>query len=360
MKDSSYGQEYLTMNKPPIIHVVGKKGSGKTDLMVGLIGSLSARGYSLAAVRHSPHEHEVNKEGTDTASFKKAGAKGTALVALDETSLFIPISEWKEKVSVLQNVFCDADLILMEGGVKNGEYKIEVVKEGEDLLCKDDEGLMAVVGGSIEGITCFSTGDIEGISDLIEGAFLVPVISAAVMAGGKSKRLGQNKALMQINGITVLESVLNTVSPYVQKVKIITNSPGEYSFLDIETAKDVRPGYGPLSGIHSALSLASSEYVLVVSCDIPLVGSTQIEQLVSSCRGHDITIFKHKNFEPLCAVYRRSCIDALNELIDHNECRIIDLFPTLDVKVIRVEDAAIFRSINTKEDYEHIVDKLSK
>ena len=100
--------------------------------------------------------------------------------------------------------------------------------------------------------------------------------------------------------------------------------------------------------------------MLVVSCDIPLVGSKQIEQLVSSCRGHDITIFKHKNFEPLCAVYRRSCIDALNELIDHNECRIIDLFPTLDVKVLRVDDAEIFRSINTKEDYEHIVDKLSK
>ena len=98
---------------------------------------------------------------------------------------------------------------------------------------------------------------------------------------------------------------------------------------------------------------------MVVPCDIPLVGSKQIARLVSSCRGHDIAIFKHKNFEPLCAVYRRSCIDALNELIDHNECRIIDLFPTLDVKVIRVDDPEIFRSTNTKEDYEHIVNRLS-
>jgi len=350
------------MNKPPIIHVVGKKGSGKTDLMVGLIGSLSARGYKIAAVRHSPHDHKVDKEGTDTDRFKKSGAKGTALVTLDETSLFIPASEWKEKVSVMQNVFCDVDLILIEGGIKNSEYKIEVVKEDEDLLCAEDKGLIAVVGKAVkeDELSCFSAADIEGVASFIEGSFLVPVISAAVMAGGKSKRLGQNKALMQINGIKVLESVLNMVSPYVQKVMIITNTPEEYSFLDVETAKDVRPGFGPLSGIHSALSLASSEYVLVVSCDIPLVGSKQIEQLVSSCRGHDITIFKHKNFEPLCAVYRRSCIDALNELIDHNECRIIDLFPTLDVKVIRVNDAEIFRSINTKEDYEHIVQKLSE
>jgi molybdenum cofactor guanylyltransferase len=348
------------MNKIPIVHIVGKKRSGKTDLMVGLIGSLSARGYKIAAVRHSSHEHAVDKEGTDTSRYKQAGAKGTALVTASETNLFILTIDWKQKVSVLQNVFCDADIILMEGGIKNGEHKIEIVKEGGDLLCRDDEGLMALVGGNSECVTCFLPGDTEGISDLIEGAFLVPIISVAVMAGGKSKRLGQNKALMQINGISVVESVLNMVSPYVQKVMIIANTSEEYSFLDIETAKDVRPGFGPLSGIHSALSLASSEYVLVVSCDIPLVGSKQIEQLVSSCRGHDITIFKHKNFEPLCAVYRRSCIDALNELIDHNECRIIDLFPTLDVKVLRVDDAEIFRSINTKEDYEHIVDKLSK
>jgi molybdopterin-guanine dinucleotide biosynthesis protein A len=350
------------MNKIPIVHIVGKKRSGKTDLMVGLIGSLSARGYKVAAVRHSSHEHAVDKEGTDTSRYKQAGAKGTALVTASETNLFISADKWEEKVSVLEAAFCGADLVLMEGGIKNGEYKIELVKEGESLLCRDDEGLMAVVGYSsiCEGITFFSTGDTEGISDLIEGSFLVPIISAAVMAGGKSKRLGQNKALMQINGSKVVEGVLNTVSPFVQKVKIITNSPEEYDWLDIETAKDIRPGCGPLSGIHSAISLSSSEYVLVVSCDIPLVASKQIEQLVSSCRGHDITIFKHKNFEPLCAVYRRSCIDALNELIDHNECRIIDLFPTLDVKVLRVDDAEIFRSINTKEDYDHIVDKLSK
>ena len=349
------------MNKIPIVHIVGKKGSGKTDLMVGLIRVLSAKGYKVVAVRHSSHDHEVDRQGTDTSRYKQAGARGAALVTASETNLFITAKDWDEKVSVLEDACCGADLVLMEGGVKNGKYKIEIVQEGENLLCKDDEGLMAVVGNSsiCEGVTCFSTGDTEGISDLIEGSFLVPIISAAVIAGGKSKRLGQNKALMQISGITVLESVLNKVSPYVQKVMIITNTPEEYGFLDIETAKDVRPGCGPLSGIHSALSLASSEYVLVVSCDIPLVGSKQIAQLVSSCRGHDITIFKHKNFEPLCAVYRRSCIDALNELIDHNECRIIDFPPTLDVKVIRVDDVEIFRSINTKEYYEHIVNRLS-
>ena len=99
------------MNKIPIVHIVGKKKSGKTDLVVGLIGALSAKGYKIVAVRHSPHGHNVGKVGTDTDRFKKSGAKGTALVTLDEASLFVPTSDWKEKVSVLQNVFCDSDLI---------------------------------------------------------------------------------------------------------------------------------------------------------------------------------------------------------------------------------------------------------
>jgi len=350
------------VNRPVIVHIVGKKGAGKTDLMAGLIRILSAKGYRVAAVRHSPHAHAADRAGTDTDRYKKAGAVGTALAAAQETSLFVPVSDWPKKVSLLENVFCDAELVLMEGGNRKGKHKIEVKKAGESLLCKTGAGLLAVVGPEAHrgDVPVFAAGDVNGVADLIEGAFLVPGISAAVMAGGRSRRLGRNKALLEINNRALLERVLNRVSPFVQKAMVITNHPEEYCHLDVATAKDIRPGCGPLSGIHAALTLAVSEYVLVMSCDIPLVTDTQIRQLVSYCRGYDITIFKHKNFEPLCAVYRQSCLDALDELIDHQEYRIIDLFPTLNVNVIRVNDADVFRSINTREDYEYILTRLIK
>ena len=67
--------------------------------------------------------------------------------------------------------------------------------------------------------------------------------------------------------------------------------------------------------------------------------------------GYDITLYKHALFEPLCAVYRRTCLPALEELIDHQEYRIIDLFPTLSVNVIRTDQREAFQSINTPEDY---------
>lgn len=351
----------MSMSRPPIVNIVGKKGSGKTAVMAALIRSLSVKGYRVAAVRHSPHTHTVDSAGTDTDGYKKAGAAGTALVASEETSLFMPVSDWPAKISLLGNVFCDVDLILMEGGSRNGKYRIEVKKTGEALLCENGEGLLAVVGADVScgEVPVFAAGDVENIAGLIEGAFLVPGISAAIMAGGRSRRLGRNKALLEINNCTILERVMNRVSPFVRKTMVITNSPEEYCHLDIETARDIRPGCGPLSGIHAALTLAASDYVLVMSCDIPLVGSEQIRQLISACRGHDITIFKHKNFEPLCAVYRQTCLAALEELIDHREYRIIDLFPTLDVKVLRVADADMFRSINTREDYEFVLNRLS-
>ena len=63
----------LSPAPPPLLHLVGRKRSGKTELMIQLIRSLSARGYRIAGVRHSPHSHCIDTEGSDTAAYKKAG-----------------------------------------------------------------------------------------------------------------------------------------------------------------------------------------------------------------------------------------------------------------------------------------------
>ncbi len=118
-------------------------------------------------------------------------------------------------------------------------------------------------------------------------------------------------------------------------------------------------GGGPLSGIHAALTHCNTEYVLVVSCDIPLIRRVFFEQLTAALPGYDIVIFKHRQFEPLCALYRHTCIPALEELIAHGEYRIIDLFPTLRVNVLRIASADAFRSINTDEDYKSVTDACS-
>ena len=192
------------------------------------------------------------------------------------------------------------------------------------------------------------------MAELIRNSILPPIISTAVLAGGRSSRLGRNKALLPLHGKTLIEKVIDEARCCTGAVTIITNSPDEYAHLGYPCRGDILPGGGPLSGIHAALTHCGTEYVLVVSCDIPLVNRELFESLIAALPGHDIVMFKHKHFEPLCALYRRTCLAALEDLIAHGEHRIIDLFPSLQVKVLRIASADVFKNINTDADYDFV------
>ena len=352
----------MVNSMPRIVSIVGRKGAGKTRLMTAIIERLTARGFRIAAVRHTPHNHPLDTDGADTALFKASGAAGTGLAAAQETTLFLPAATWDEKTAVIGRAFEGRHLVLMEGGLQHGLEKIEVVPDGEAPLCRDDGSLQACVGRPRDMNTtpCFAADDITGICAFLETRYLRPQLSAAIMAGGQSSRLGRNKALLPLGESTVIEHVIATVSAFAAPVTLITNSPEQFRHLGCATAADLRPGCGPLSGIHAALSLSSTDYVLVKSCDIPLIGPAHLGLLHRNYPGHDITMFKTARFEPLCAIYRRTCLPALEELIDHGEYRIIDLFPTLHVKILRTDDEDAFRSINTDQDYEIILEQFGR
>ena len=330
--------------------------------MVNIIRTLAARGYRIAGVRHSPHAHSLDAEGTDTAKYKQAGAVGSALITAHETNLFIPAISLEEKLAPIRNAFQHSHLILVEGGIKDGTEKIEIIPPSAEPLCVGDTNLRAVVSGNdtAPGLPSFHPADVERLCSFIEGRYIKAALSGAIIAGGQSSRLGFNKALLPFKGKPVIERMLETLSPIVSSIKIIANNPSDYQSLNIETVSDLRPGCGLLSGIHAALSLSPAEYVLVVSFDLPLLTADTLRPLLLEYPGYDITMFKHRLFEPLCAIYRRTCLRALDELIDHGEYRIIDLFPTLNTRIIRIEQREAFQSINTREDYERLLEKFSR
>ena len=344
---------------PAILHIVGRKGAGKTDLMVRIIRTLSLRGYRSAAVRHSPHVHAVDAEGTDTEPYKKAGAVGAALITAHEATVFIPAIGLEEKLAPVKRAFQHSHLILVEGGIKDGREQIEIVPPSAEPLCAGDNNLRAVVSSNYTApeLPSFHPAEVEQICSFIEERYLKAALSGAIIAGGQSSRLGFNKALVLFRGKPVIERMRETLSPVVSSIRIIANDPSEYRAFNIETVPDLRPGCGPLSGIHAALSVSTTEYVLIVSCDLPLLTADTLTPLLLEYPGYDITMFKHKLFEPLCAVYRRTCLPALEELIDHGEYRIIDLFPTLNTRIIRVDQSEVFQNINTKEDYERLQER---
>jgi len=141
-------------------------------------------------------------------------------------------------------------------------------------------------------------------------------ISGFVQAGGRSSRMGQNKALLRLGRQTLIEHVLAVLSPLVSQAGIITNAAEEYAHLGVGCYRDRWPGLGPLGGIGSALEQASNDYSLMLACDMPLVSRELLELLIDRSPGYQVTVPKGADgyLQPLCGLYHRSCLKTIETL----------------------------------------------
>ncbi|NUM36777.1 MAG: molybdenum cofactor guanylyltransferase, partial [Candidatus Brocadiae bacterium] len=96
-------------------------------------------------------------------------------------------------------------------------------------------------------------------------------ISCVILSGGKSSRMGQNKALMKIGNQSLIEIMYGKVKGLFREILISSNSPHEYSFLNIPIVPDLVQNKGPIAGIYSGLKSAKNDRVFFISCDIPLM-----------------------------------------------------------------------------------------
>lgn len=333
---------------PQIIYLAG---IDQKDL-AAIVHLLADRGYRIGVMSREGTATKIF--GDDLNRYTASGASCVSIFANHGTVAMFPTDTEQKH---LRRLFAGCHLILSDYDVPGCSDIIEAAVSDNALAYAEDTRLRAVIGNCFQasGITCFAHNQFEDLCTFIENRYLKPQLSAAILAGGKSQRLGTNKALVMVNGSALIEHVIQTAKQFTDTVRIIANDPEPYRHFNIPIAADIMPGGGPLSGIHTALSLSSTDYVLVLSCDMPLLTAKDIRPLISAYPGFDITLYKHQKFEPLCAVYRRTCIGALEDLIKHGEYRIIDLFPTLSVKVIRTDDPTPFTSINTWEDYKKII-----
>ena len=102
-------------------------------------------------------------------------------------------------------------------------------------------------------------------------------ITGIILAGGKSSRMGTNKALMQYRGLPFIQHIINAMKPLVDQI-LIVGKPEEYTDLKLRCVNDIFLESGPVGGIHAGLENSKSPYNLVLSCDIPLI----TEQILKS------------------------------------------------------------------------------
>jgi molybdopterin-guanine dinucleotide biosynthesis protein A len=166
-------------------------------------------------------------------------------------------------------------------------------------------------------------------------------VSGLILAGGESSRYGRNKALVDFNGIPLIQRVSSVMQSIFQEVIIITNTPKEYSFLKLPMHEDLIKGLGPLGGLFTGLTRMANDAGFLVGCDMPFLNSTLIRHIVEVRNDRDVIVPRISGMmEPLHALYRRGCLPAIRQLIDSRKYQIGQFFSEVSVKYI---DEAIIR-----------------
>lgn len=168
-------------------------------------------------------------------------------------------------------------------------------------------------------------------------------VSGIILAGGKSRRYGENKALVKINGIPLIKRVLGVMENLFSSIILITNTPETYSFLNLPMFEDRIKGLGPLGGIYTGLDVISEKAGFFVACDMPFLNPDLIRYQVTARQGYDVVVptFSGK-FEALHALYTQNCLPEIGRMIHAGVYQTIRLFRSVSVRYVEEEEIRRF------------------
>jgi molybdopterin-guanine dinucleotide biosynthesis protein A len=188
-------------------------------------------------------------------------------------------------------------------------------------------------------------------------------VTAFVLAGGKSTRMGTDKAFLRWQEGTLLDHVLGLAHELTPQVHIVGDRK-RFSSYGAAVIEDVYPGCGPLGGIHAALSTTVSPWNLMLAVDLPLLNGRLLSYLVTWARESDATVTVPSvggALQPLCAVYRREFAEAAKRSLEAGQNKIDLLFARVKTQTIEEEkllragfSREMFRNVNTPEDLEEV------
>ncbi len=184
-------------------------------------------------------------------------------------------------------------------------------------------------------------------------------VTGVILAGGESRRMGCDKSLLPIAGARFIDHIYRKLATLFDEVVIVTNSPGLYQDIPCRKVPDIYYAKGSLAGIHSGLCHARHEKIFVVACDMPFLSADIIHGICARAeRGEVVIPQSPRGLEPLHALYHKSCIPAIEEILDSGRRRIVHFFPAVRVEELPIGDLTgldpegqSFRNINTPEEY---------
>ena len=182
-------------------------------------------------------------------------------------------------------------------------------------------------------------------------------MTCAILAGGKSTRMGQDKATVKIGDKPLIRIVYEKAKEVFDDVMIISKLHNTIESIDAPVLGDVVPFGNSMTGIASALIYSKTPYTFVVACDMPFLSTEAFKYMINETTGEDVIIPKtNLGFEPLHAIYNRSCIAHFLRLIGQNRLKVAGVLPFVSVKELKEQPcflrngSSVFTNINAMKD----------
>lgn len=162
-------------------------------------------------------------------------------------------------------------------------------------------------------------------------------VTGVILAGGLNHRMGQDKATLSIAGLTLFERVERAMRSIFETVYIAGNRP-DLARADLPCFKDEFPS-SSLTGLHTALRHAKTEWVCVLPCDLPFPSVTLVKSLLNARQETNAVVAQHRNWlEPLVACYRRDCLPLIEKLLEKKQYRLTEFLGELNVCTLGPSD----------------------
>jgi len=192
-----------------------------------------------------------------------------------------------------------------------------------------------------------------------------PKAAAIVLAGGKSKRLGRDKASEPLLGRPLLQHVLDRLAGLVEEYVVVSAVGQTLPHVEapaLRVAEDLYPETGPLGGIYTGLCATAAPYAVAVACDMPLLQPSLVAELLRRAPGHDLVVPVSEEFpQPLCAVYSQACREAFRRQLETGNYKITAAFGRLKPLYLKPEDwrpfdpeGLSFLNLNREEDLQRV------
>lgn len=186
-------------------------------------------------------------------------------------------------------------------------------------------------------------------------------ITGILLAGGMSRRMGQDKGRMQIGHRFLYQYGLEVLKQVCNEIIISTCDRSDY-FGDHKIACDDIPGIGPIGGISTCLKKSGTELNFILSYDLPLVSKELLQYLIGQIGNCDVIVpaVRVNRPEPLCGIYRKNVTEKLDRAIENKEYAVHSIFKMVKFKTVHITPQLsfytphLFLNVNTTEDLEFL------